>query len=43
MSVLRDKLAGYSRNPHYLGMRKLIIDNYRKKPSMDKSTIPTFR
>jgi len=43
VSAYRDKLAGYSRNPHYLGMRQLIIQKYRKKPTLNKSTIPTFR
>merc|ERR1712180_219798 len=30
VSAYRDKLAGFSRNPHYLEMRKHIIDEYRK-------------
>jgi len=42
VSAYRDKLAGFSRNAHYLDMRKHIIQNYRKK-TKDKSAIPTFR
>jgi len=43
VSAYRDKLAGFTRHPGYLRMRKLIIQHYRKKPSRDNSTIPTFR
>jgi len=42
VSAYRDKLAGFTRNDHYLSMRKHIIQKYRKK-SRDKSAIPTFR
>merc|ERR1711936_166512 len=42
VSAYRDKLAGYTRNEHYLDMRKVIIKNYRKNKS-DKSAIPTFK
>lgn len=42
VSAYRDKLAGFSRNEHYLNMRKHIIQKYRKK-TRDKSAIPTFR
>jgi len=42
VSAYRDKLAGFSRNEHYLSMRKHIIQKYRKK-SKDKSAIPTFK
>merc|ERR1711997_1365874 len=42
VSAYRDKLAGFSRNDHYLDMRKHIIQKYRKK-TKDKSAIPTFR
>jgi len=42
VSAFRDKLAGFSRNEHYLTMRKHIIQKYRKK-TRDKSAIPTFR
>lgn len=42
VSAYRDKLAGFSRNSHYLDMRKHIIQKYRKR-SKDKSAIPTFR
>jgi len=41
VSAYRDKLAGFSRNDHYLDMRKHIITKYRKDLS-DKSAIPTF-
>lgn len=42
VSAYRDKLAGYTRNEHYLQMRKVIIKNYRRNKS-DKSSIPTFK
>jgi len=42
VSAYRDKLAGFSRNEHYLTMRKHIIKKYRKK-TKDKSAIPTFK
>jgi len=42
VSAYRDKLAGFSRNPHYLEMRKHIIDEYRKNKK-SKTYIPTFR
>jgi len=42
VSAYRDKLAGFSRNEHYLSMRKHIIQKYRKR-SKDKSAIPSFR
>lgn len=42
VSAYRDKLAGFSRNPHYLETRKYIIKNYRKNRK-SKSEIPTFR
>jgi len=41
VSAYRDKLAGFSRNDHYLTMRSHIISKYRKNVK-DKSTIPTF-
>jgi len=41
VSAYRDKLAGFSRNPHYLDMRKRIIQRHRKKKK-DNSNIPTF-
>jgi len=42
VSAYRDKLAGYTRNEHYLQMRKVIIKNYRKDKS-DRSSIPSFK
>jgi len=42
VSAYRDKLAGFSRNSHYLNMRKHIIQKYRKNKK-NKSAIPTFR
>jgi len=42
VSAYRDKLAGFSRNKHYLDMRKHIITNYRLDKK-NKSAIPTFR
>merc|ERR1711997_862648 len=42
VSAYRDKLAGYTRNEHYLKMRKVIIKKYRKDKS-DRSSIPSFR
>jgi len=41
VSAYRDKLARFSRNPHYLDMRKRIIQRFRKKKK-DSSNIPTF-
>jgi len=42
VSAYRDKLAGFTRNPSYLTMRKHVIDKYRKNKK-SKSEIPTFR
>lgn len=42
VSAYRDKLAGFTRNPSYLAMRKHVIDKYRKNKK-SKSQIPTFR
>jgi len=42
VSAYRDKLAGFTRNPSYLAMRKHVIDKYRKTKK-SKSQIPTFR
>merc|ERR1719264_2366174 len=42
VSAYRDKLAGFTRNKHYIDMRKIIIRKHRKDKS-DRSAIPTFR
>jgi len=42
VSAYRDKLAGFTRNPAYLSMRKRVIEKYRKNKK-SKSQIPTFR
>jgi len=42
VSAYRDKLAGFTRNEHYLNMRKVIIKNYRTDKS-DRSSIPSFK
>merc|ERR1712192_85168 len=42
VSAYRDKLAGFTRNPSYLTMRKHVIEKYRKNKK-SKSLIPTFR
>jgi len=42
VSAYRDKLAGFTRNDHYLQMRKVIIKNYRTDKS-DRSSIPSFK
>lgn len=42
VSAYRDKLAGFTRNEHYLAMRKHIIATYRENEE-ENSLIPTFR